>query len=650
MGIFGSLGRRWRGEGPLTKEEFREQRIYDYASREGRVNTAEWLLSQAKSERTGQEALWKRYDEYYNGEHGVAAELQQQLHEQGVDWIPPAVPDPYIMVESQIIPEVPQPEFRGRDDDQDGEKAKNRAIAVKYICEANRIEDMNTSNERRLRKYGDAFWKAYWDEEMSCGDRRGDIRIKDVPIEDIYIDPTAGKDGLQAAEYVAYVYSVHKIRFWRMYREELKERGISLDDITGRRYQTEEGMFEPFTAGTNAQEDLVQVMEFWFKQPDDTENGVAAGSIACSIQAGGQEIRYIENYWEETGKQCKLFPFVHYWCIRDESQFYNRSELAPILSMVDAADRELSMGILNDAFMANDIVLVEDGALPPGEEFTNAPGAKVTVNPGRAGGVVRLGGLSDGVRCLSMVEWMLTQIQRTNRNFDSNNGRETSRVNTASGLLQLRTDAQEQQRLKRADRDAGFCRLYELLDWLALEFYRDDRLLFIGARNEHEKSEMLRYNGASFAMQRSELTEIAGEEGVEAEQYYPRVDVTVSVGDALGKNPAMTLQVLDKLAATPVTEDNWRLLSAELDLLDIPGKQEIVERWKQQFEPKVPREVTQALEGDEALLQAVSGVVKNANEAKAAAAAQGAYQGMGAVPVLPMGMEGGVEYAMPGMM
>ena len=110
-------------------------------------------------------------------------ELQEQLQQQGVDWLLPAVPDPYIMVESQIIPDVPQPEFRGRDGEQDGENARKRAFAVKYICEVNRIEDMNTSNERRLRKYGDAFWKAYWDEEMCCGDRRGDIRIKDADLE-----------------------------------------------------------------------------------------------------------------------------------------------------------------------------------------------------------------------------------------------------------------------------------------------------------------------------------------------------------------------------------------------------------------------------------------------------------------------------------
>lgn len=638
MGLLDKLSRR--KEKSTTVEEMREQRIYDYTTPEGRAATAEWLLQQAKNERTGQETLWKRFEDYYNGKHDVAAELKDQMIEQGLDWTPPEIPDPYIMVESQIIPDVPEPEFRGREDDLDSRRAKERGFAVRYICEANRLGDMNTANERRLRKYGDAFWKAYWDEEMSCGDRKGDIRIKDIPVEDLYIDPTAGRDGLQAAEYVIYVYSMHKFRFWRTYREQLEERGIVLDDITGRRYQTEEGMFEPFTEGTNAQEDLVQVIEFWHKLPEDTDEA-EAGSIACSIQAGGQEISYIPNYWVETGRQCKLFPFVHYWCVRDETQFYNRSELAPILSMVDAADRELAMGILNDAFTANDIVLIEDGALKAGEEFTNAPGAKVTVNAGRVGGVARLGGLGSGVKSLSMVEWMLSQVQRANRNFDSNNGRETNRVNTASGLLQLRTDAQEQQGLKRADRDAGFCRLYELLDWLALEFYRDDRMLFIGAKNEHEEPKGIRFNGKAYALQRAGVPDLESGKDAAGESYYPRVDVTVSCGDPIGKSPAMTLQALDKLAATAVTADNWKLLSAELELLDIPGKQEIIERWQRQFEPKIPPEVTAALESDPKLLQAISGVVAKINAENDLRAVQSGSVGMGNIPAPPAPAQSG---------
>lgn len=206
---------------------------------------------------------------------------------------------------------------------------------------------------------------------------------------------------------------------------------------------------------------------------------------------------------------------------------------------------------------------------------------------------------------MSAVNWFLDQIQRTSRNYDSNNGRETARVTTASGLLQLRGDAETQQKLKKADRDAGFCRLYELLDWLALEYFDDDRLLFIGAKKKGEQPQSLTYNGDDFARRAGVrvdmLTAAVTDEGFD---YYPRVDVTVTAGDGLSKNPATTVEVLDKLAASQITADNWELLAAELEYLDIPQKQEIIEGWRRKFAPTVPSEVTQALESDPELLAA----------------------------------------------
>ena len=465
-------------------EQYEKGRVYDYATAEGRVATAEWLFQQAKDERAAVEAQWRKNSDYYSFAHDAAKEMAEALEDAGIPWTPACVPDPYIMVESQIEPEVPQPEFHGRDDDQDSQKARERELAVRYIAEENRLDDRNTSNERRLRKLGDAFWKAYWDETMPCGDRQGNIRVKDVAPQDIYPDPTAGPEGLQAGEYVFYVYTLHKLKFWRLYHDEVTRQGKTLDEIAaGLSYRERDDILEPYSQSTASRDDLVQVLEFWFRQPFDAD-GVTAGAVACSIQAGGVELRYIPEYWEKTGRQCDLFPFVHYWCIRDETQFWNKSELEPILSLVDAADRELATGLFNDAMMANDLILVEEGALAPGEEVSNVPGAVIRVNQGRRDGVARLGGLSDGVKSVSMIEWLLNQVQRTNRNYDSNNGRETARVTTASGLLQLRSDAQAQTRIKTADRNAGFCRLYELLDWLALEFFDEDRLLFISGRKD----------------------------------------------------------------------------------------------------------------------------------------------------------------------
>ena len=600
----------WKKEKTPDPETYKNGRVYDYTTEEGRVATAEWLFEQAKNERTAVEDGWVRNEGYYSFVHAAAAEMREALEEQGIDWTPAVVPDPFIQVESQLVPEVPQPEFHGRDDDADGEKARRREFAVRYIMEENRINDMNTSNERRLRKLGDAFWKAYWDETMPCGEQSGNIRIKDVSPEDFYPDPTAGREGLEACEYVDYVYTMHKLKFWRLYHDVLEKKGILLEDLLQTQYRVEDGLFEPVTSGTLARDDMVQILEHWYRNPCDTEEA-PAGAIGCTMQAGGVEIKWIPNYWEKTGRQCRLFPFIHYWCIRDETQFWNRSELDPILSLVDAADRQIAIGQLNDAMMANDIVLVEEGALADGSEFTNVPGAQVTVKQGRMGGVARLGGLNNGIQSVSAVNWFLDQIQRTSRNYDSNNGRETARVTTASGLLQLRGDAETQQKLKKADRDAGFCRLYELLDWLALEYFDDDRLLFIGAKKKGEQPQSLTYNGDDFARRAGVrvdmLTAAVTDEGFD---YYPRVDVTVTAGDGLSKNPATTVEVLDKLAASQITADNWELLAAELEYLDIPQKQEIIEGWRRKFAPTVPSEVTQALESDPELLAAVQEAVQ----------------------------------------
>jgi len=568
-----------------TPEGYERGRIYDYSTPEGRVATAEWLFQQAKDERAVREAEWRRFNDYYNNAHDAARETAEAFAESGLPWTPACVPDPYLMVESQIEPEIPVPEFHGRDDDLDGVKAKERELAVRYLIEENRLNDLNTANERRLRKLGDAFWKAYWDETMPCGSRKGNIRIRDVAVQDIYPDPTAGAEGLQAGEYVFYLYTMHKLRFWRLYHDALERQDKALDDVVGAaQYREADDLLEPYTQSTASRDDLVQVMEFWYRQPFDTKEA-KAGSVGCSVQAGGVELRHIPNYWVKLGAQCDLFPFVHYWCIRDETQFWNKSELEPILPLVDAADRELATGLFNDAMMANDVVLIEDGALAPGEEFTNVPGAVVRVNPGRGGAVARLGGLSDGVKSLGMVGWLQNQIQRASRNYDSNNGQETARVTTASGLMQLRADAQAQQKIKSADRSAGFCRLYELLDCLALEYFDDDRLLFLGAKRGGREESVV-YNGANYALETPELRDpLTGELISERRLYYPRVDVSVSVGTALSRSPAATAEVLEKLAATTVTAENWRLLAAQLDCLDIPQKQEITAEWKRRFEP-----------------------------------------------------------------
>lgn len=604
MGLF---GKKRRGRVPEA-EEFQRERRYDYSTREAREATASWLFENARKARQAKEDEWVRCSDYYEFLHDVAGEVREAIREADIGWDPAMVPDPYIMVESQIDPVVPEPEFRGRDNDRDGQKAKQREYAVRYVCQANRIRDKNTANERRLKKLGDAFWKVYWDEEMRCGRYRGDLHVRDVPVEAVYPDPTAGADGLQAGQYMAYVYRLHKVRFWQLFHQELEERGLGLEDIAAGEYTERGGLFDLVSA-TEEDDDTIQVMEFWFRHPAGGRT-VSAGDVGCTIQAGGVEVKYIERYWRRTGEQCKLFPFVHYWCIRNENEFYNRSELTPILPMVDAADRELANGLMNDAFTANDIILQEENALVDGEEFSNVPGAVVRVRQNCIGRVARLGGLQSGGRCLEMVEWLLAQIQRTNRNFETNQGKVSSRVKTASELSMLRADVDSQMEIKKADRNAGFERLYELIDWSCLEFYDDERVIFLGAEKEGEEPVIFRYQPDLLAEREDTLRDpvtgnVLREEGV----YWPAVDVTVSAGDGVIRSKAATLQALQELAGVTVTQDNYRLMCAMVEVLDIPQRQEIIEDWSARFAPAVPAELIQALAADRELLGLVQQAV-----------------------------------------
>ena len=379
---------------------------------------------------------------------------------------------------------------------------------------------------------------------------------------------------------------MHKVKFCQVFRRELEELGLTADDILTEDYVSRTGVFD-LTTVINDLDDTVQVLEHWFRQPYDTEEDgerVPAGAVACSILAGGRELRYIPNYWKRTCKQNSLFPFVHYWRIQDENRFWNKSELMPILELVDAADRKLAMSILNDTFLANDIILVEDSALADGEEFTNEPGAVIHLKQNRMGGVQRLGGLQSIANGAMGVEFFKSQIERASRNYDINQGRETTKVTTATGLAMMRQDAQSQADIKGADRDAGFERLYELLDWLALEFFDDDRMLFIGADEMKDRApQAMPFNADSFTAVMPKVLDAAGNVVREEWQYFPRVDVTITAGDSIAHGKAQTLQALQALTQSQITAENWKLFAAQLELIDLPGKQEIINEWQQRF-------------------------------------------------------------------
>ncbi|MBQ8264171.1 MAG: hypothetical protein IJY96_05275, partial [Oscillospiraceae bacterium] len=540
---------------------------YDFSDAEARATTALALLDKAKRARTAVEIDWEKFNDYYNFIHDVSSELKEFCAERNIHWTPAVCPDPWIMVESQIDPNIPEPEFRGRDSDLDSAKAKQRELAVKYIIENNDLEHKNTANERRVLKLGDAFWKGYWDISRRCGPHEGDISVIDVSPEAMYPDPSVHDGNLQSGQYVAYVYNVHKVEFWQTYAEALEEQGIGPDEILSGDYVPDSSLFDLSTS-VDETEDTVQVLEFWFKWPMDEEieyRGkkirVEAGDVACTIQAGGAELKLIPKYWKRTGRQCRLFPFVHYCRIRDENSFWNKSELFPIIDLVDAQDRKLAAALLNDELMSNDVIVTEEGALADGEMVSNEPGAVITMRQNKINAIRRLGGLQSGANATVLLNYLKEQIERTNRNYETNQGKETSRQTTATGLAMLREDANEQENIKQSDRRSGFARLYELLDWLALEYFDDDRLIFLGADKDkgREQPQSVVFNTANFAQTMGPVMDAMGNVVREAWEYFPKVDVTLTAGDSVVKGKQATLSALAQLSQAQITPDNWEL-------------------------------------------------------------------------------------------
>ncbi len=149
------------------------------------------------------------------------------------------------------------------------------------------------------------------------------------------------------------------------------------------------------------------------------------------------------------------------------------------------------------------------------------------------------------------------------------------------GMDMLRSDAESQADIKRADRNRGFERLYELLDCLALEFYDEDRMIYLGADEEQGREKV------SFVFNADRCARTVGS-GEERWRYFPRVDVSITAVDSVLQGKQATLETLERLSGSSVTAENWKLFAAQLDLLNLPGRQEIIEDWSRRFAEAAP--------------------------------------------------------------
>ena len=581
-------------------------RAWDMSTKEAREGTVQTDYEYFRGQRAKHSERWKRNYAYYDNKHVSSLELQKMLDERGIPWSPAIIPDPYIHVETQIDTNIPGFEFNGRDDDLDNKKAKQREYVVKYVIDNNPMEEMNSRNERSLGINGNAFWKVSWNSDMSGPGWRGNIEIGNPDCANMLNEPSAYD--IEDGEAHIFAYRMHKRKAARVFARELEKLGKNIGEIGSDSNMNDT---EIYGAHRDPNDETVQVVEYWFRQPTYGEATMEQtigdqtvkvpvewepGDIACSIQINFVEVKYIPKYWVKTGKQNKRFPFVKYCRIPALKSFWDISDIDKIVELTDSADRELAVAILNDAFMANDIILEEEGALAEGSDIPNVPGARVKVRAGKINAVRRLGGLSNLNNGLKdTVNFLRDIIKQTVGNFDVNMGdAPPGNVRTLGGLVELKEQGNRRQNIKKTDRKAGFARLYELIDWTALEFFDDNRMIFLGAEtiNYYDittgrkvtEPAVFQFNSDNFRILDAGPTD---ETGV-AQYYYPTIDAKIDVGDDIQNSKAMTLMATDNLLNKPITPQNWKVVAEMLDILGLPNRKELKDWLEQTFGQMMP--------------------------------------------------------------
>lgn len=544
---------------------------WDMSTKEAREKQVKRDYEYAKMQRGTTTERFIELDNYYNNLHYSAREAADLADKYNLD-APPVLTDPFIQVESQIEAEVPDFQFSGRDDDLDSVKAKVREDVTRFVCDNNHIDDMNPDQERRLGKLGNAFWKVSFDGDIVGPGYVGEIIIGDPDPANMFNDPSSYD--IDDCEFLIYAFRMHR-------RAARRKFGEVIDSIGN---DGNYGDTEIYSSATRDMfDDTVQVIEYWYRDDE--------GDIACSIQVGEKEVRHIPKYWENTRHSGnKMYPFVKYCKTPNAKSFWDRSEIDTIKDLIDAGDREFMTAIMNDGMVGNDIIVREQNAFVD-EDFmpNNMPGADWVVKQGQINAVRRLGGIANNTNALNMINFIHDKIEETNGNFATKGSDPPAGINTASGLAMLREDRENRSTPKKLDRQGGFRRLYELIDWSALEFYNQDRIIMIRGKTKQEQSRAITFNSEQFKQpvprpQDPLDFQATGEDAVAQpaqEYYYPRIDCEIQVGQGIAKSPALTLQFTQELAKMNITPVNVELVCSMVDQAGLNDGQKIKESMRQ---------------------------------------------------------------------
>ncbi len=519
----------------------------DVAVRERRVAV---LLNESKTAKSGISEYWKKMRSYYDGTHETAKQTGAFLSAIDLPWTPAAVPDGYLHVESQIQAEAPDFEFSARGD-KDSEKAALRERIVRYVTQNNDLTWKNAANERNLHLYGSAIWKV----AVGMGDHdETEILIENPSLETFFPDPAASTP--DECEYAAFCYRMSTSKARRIFHDDLVRSNVDIDMIlrakNGRKHIFDE---------TAAVYDTVEITEFWFRQETDgeeTAGGVPysykAGDIALSILLEGREIRYVPKFWTRTS--CRKYPFVLYQKIPSEGSIWGKSELEPIIPLIDAADRQLAFAQLNSAFFANDILLYEENAFATDSFPENRPGAIWKVRAGMSDKIKRLGGLTgESTVHYEIADKYRAMMKEALGNFDFLQGDSSTQVSTATGLALLGDYAGKRTEAKSICKKAGFERLYRLIDMMAMEVFSDEKLKAI-----------------------TDLDVLPP-----MMDYLPTLDICVHIGEGINHSRSLTLAALEKLCEMSIDADNYPMVRAYLNTLGIPERAALIAEYDQKF-------------------------------------------------------------------
>ncbi|MBQ8497151.1 MAG: hypothetical protein IJ489_06850 [Clostridia bacterium] len=497
-------------------------------------------IKTARTARSSMDAYWQRMRAYYDGTHDTARQTDEFLSSLELPWRPCTVPDGFLHVEGQIEATPPDFEFSARTG-HESDMARQREAIVRYVVQNGDMTAKNAVNERRLNLYGSAVWKL----AVTC-DAQGEaqIAIENPPIETVFPDPF-GKT-VDDCEYIACVYRMNTGKAVRIFTDDLQARGLTMEGIMAGKHR---GKRDLLGLG-----DTVEITEYWFRQAD-------SGEIALSILIEGNEVRYLPKFWSKTSYDS--YPFVIYARIPTENMIWGKSELEPIIPLIDAADRQLLFAQLNTAFFANDILVYEENAFAGDSYPENRPGAVWKLRPGMMDKVKRLGGLSsDNIAHYEIAEKYRFMMKETLGNYDFMQGDSSTQVTTATGLALLGDYASKRTKAKNICKKAGFERLYRLIDAMVLEIFSAERL--------------------------HAITDCEGAFCFEDYQktfgFVPMVDVSIHVGEGFENSRSFTLSALSELCTMDMNEMNYPIVRAYISALGIPERTVLTEALDKKFE------------------------------------------------------------------